>query len=1091
MSTLGKRFAALPADRPPAEAEGAVAAFWREARIFEKSLERTRGGPPHVFYEGPPTANGMPHHGHVLTRAIKDLFPRYKTMCGFHVDRKAGWDTHGLPVELEVEKALGLEGKQDIERFGVAPFIDRCKESVWKYKGEWERLTERIGFWIDLSAPYITYAPEYVQSVWWALERLHAQGLLYRGHKILNWCPRDMTGLSAAEVGQAQLEVTDPAATVAFALEPAAADPDGAGGGDAGGEPEHALAWTTTPWTLVSNVALAVHPDLEYAWVRHEGKTYVLAAARVAAVLGKKAEVVRTAPGRTLLGRRYRPLYEHHGALDASAHVVVAGDFVTTGDGTGIVHCAPAFGEDDQRVCRDAGLAFVCLVGPDGRFVPGAGPFAGMWFKDADKEVRRDLRQRGLLVRDEQYVHNYPHCWRCGTPLLYYAREAWFIRTTAVKDRLVALNQGIAWAPEHIRDGRFGDFLANNKDWALSRERYWGTPLPIWECAAQACDGRVVVGSLAALRRLNPAVPEDLDPHRPGIDAVTVPCPKCGGEARRVPDVIDCWFDSGAMPFAQWGYPHQPGSEALFERNAQADFISEAIDQTRGWFYTLHAISTLLFDRPAFQRCLVLGHVLDAQGKKLSKKDKNYTPPAALIEQHGADAVRWFFYANMTPGQGVRFVDDAVRDARRTFLLKVLNVYKFFEEYASSDGFDPRPGGTPRAAVADREPLDRWIVSELHRATEDVRRALDGYDFHAAATTLEAFVDALSNWYVRRSRERGWRPPAPEDASKWAFWWTTWEVLGALARLLAPFTPFLADDLHRVLEREPLGVGAPGGPQESVHLEAYPAPDPALRDPALEARMRLARRVVNLGLQVRTQARLNVRQPLRQAVVLLSSPTEEEDVQALRAVIEDELNVKALVVSREHDRYVTFDVRVQFPRLGPRFGKRLGAVRKALGGVDPGALAAAARAGRPVELALEDGTAAALEPDDLDVRLAARDGFAAAQEGGAVVVLDTTLDDGLLREGLARELQARIQGLRKELALPFDARVEAWVWAGEGAAPAAADGDLEAVVAAHGEALRRETLSDALRVAPPPGDARRTEASLGGRDVVVAVRVVG
>ncbi len=1041
-----RRFAPLPADRLPAEAEGAVAQAWKDAKIFEKTLERTKGGPPFVFYEGPPTANGMPHHGHVLTRVIKDLFPRYKTMLGHHVERKAGWDTHGLPVEIEVEKLLGLEGKQDIEKYGIAPFVQKCRESVWKYQGEWERLTERIGFWIDLHDPYITYTRDYVESVWWALEQIHQKGLLYKGYKILPWCPRDMTGLSSHEVGQGYLEVEDPALTVAFKL--------------AGHDDTYALAWTTTPWTLLSNVALVVGPEIDYVFARVAGdeKTYVLARARLEAVLGKKGvEVLREVKGKDLVGTSYERLFDYYGQLDGPAHRVVPGDFVTTSDGTGIVHAAPAFGEDDYRVCRENELAFVNLVEPTGRFTAACGPFAGRWVKEADGDIARDLKRRGHLLKQERYKHEYPHCWRCKTPLLYYAREAWYVATTKVKDRLEALNREIAWFPEHIRDGRFGDFLANNKDWALSRERYWGTPLPVWECTAAGCSGRVVVGSVAALRALNPDVPADLDPHRPLVDEVTVPCPTCGGTARRVKEVIDCWFDSGAMPFAQWGTPHVEGSQARFETNSPADFICEAIDQTRGWFYTLHAISTLLFDRPAYRRCLVLGHVLDAQGKKLSKKDKNYKSPDEVLDAHGADAMRWFFLSKMTPGQGVRFFDEAVRDARRTFLLKLLNVYKFFQEYASSDGFDPRPGGTPRPAPAEREPLDRWALSYLHTTTGRVRAALDAYEFNQAATALEELVDGVSNWYVRRSRDRGWRRPTPEDAGKWAFWWTLYEVQVTLARLIAPFVPFLADDLHRVLVRE-----VQEGAAESVHLEAYPEVDASLQDAALEARFALARRVVTLGQNARTAAKVNTRRPLRQAVVLLSQPKDEDDVRALADVIADELNVKDVVVSREHDRYVNFDVRVNFKALGPRLGKKLNPVKQALGALPAADLARAAREGQAVDVKLPDGSTEQLLADDLDVRLSAREGFAAAEERGVVVVLDTHVDEALVAEGLAREVQSRVQGLRKELDLPFDARVDVTI---EGAA-----GALAAAIERHRTGIEAEVQARSLTLGPVARD---------------------
>mgnify|MGYP001467594161 CR=1 FL=1 len=1067
---MARTFRPLPAERPPAQLEAEIAHAWRAQGTFQKSLEATRDGLRFVFYEGPPTANGMPHHGHVLTRAIKDLFPRYKTMCGFHVGRKAGWDTHGLPVEIEVEKTLGLDGKRDVERYGIGPFVQQCKESVWKYKAEWERMTERVGFWIDLQDPYVTYDPAYVQSVWWALQQLHAQGLLYKGHKVLPWCPRDMTGLSSGEVSEdTYQEVNDPAITVAFALRD---DPQGAA----------LLAWTTTPWTLLSNVALAVHPEVEYAWVRHQERTFVLASARVEATLGKQGvEVLRTAPGAALLGRAYEPLYRFV-SLDAPAHVVVAGDFVTTSDGTGVVHCAPAYGEDDQRVCRENRLAFQALVGADGRVAPEAGPFAGKWFKEVDKDVRRDLRERGLLVQDGQLLHKYPHCWRCKTPLMYFARSAWFIETTRQKERLVELNRQIGWLPEHIKEGRFGGFLQGNKDWALSRERYWGTPLPVWDCTAEGCDGRVVVGSLAELRQKNPALPADLDPHRPAIDEVTVPCPRCGGTARRVPEVIDCWFDSGSMPFAQWGYPHAEGSVQRFGQQAQADFISEAIDQTRGWFYTLHAISTLLFDRPAYQHCLVLGHVLNEQGKKLSKRDKNYRPPEQILDEHGADALRWFFYSKMTPGQGVRYSDEAVRDARRTFLLKVLHVYGFFQEYASGDGFDPC--ATPRPAPGEREPLDRWILSSLHSTTAAVRAHLDGWDYNRAAVALEELVDGLSNWYLRRCRPRGWSAVAgaspAELASKWAFWWTTWEVLAELSKLLAPFTPFLAEALHGALVREP---GVPGA-AESVHLERYPQPERALIDPALEARMALARRAVALGLSVRKSTGgeiAAVRQPLQRAVVLLSSPQEEADLRALAEVVADELNVKSVEVSHDHDTYVTFEVKPNFQTLGKRLGKRMGAAQKALKALDPRQVAADARAGRSVRLSL-DGGEETLSAEDLDVRLTAREGFAAAGEGSIVVVLDRVVTPALRREGLARELQSKVQARRKELGLPYAAKIEVWVQG--------ATGELVGALEGHGEAIARETLAVRIMQGIVPEGVESQAVRAGDEEVMLGLRVV-
>ncbi|MEZ0228308.1 MAG: isoleucine--tRNA ligase [Planctomycetota bacterium] len=981
-------FEPLATSRPPRETEEKILESWRRDKIFEESLRRTSGGKPFVFYEGPPTANGMPHTGHVLTRVMKDLWPRYKTMDGFSVARKAGWDTHGLPVEVEVEKVIGSKRKQDIEAYGIEKFVNACRESVWKYKGEWERMTERVGMWLDLEDPYITYAPEYIDSVWWALQQLSKKGLLKKGYKILPWCPVCQTGLSSHEVGQGYEEVKDPAITVAFKLK----DRD-----------EHVLAWTTTPWTLLSNIALVVGPDLEYGlYEAKDGRKYWLAtgnAKNYAKELGDAAPA-QTKKGTELVGLRYEPLFTF-AKLEGDAHKVVAGDFVVVGDGSGVVHAAPAFGEDDYRVCKQNGLAFVQLVKPDGTFTADCGKYAGKWIKDADPEIIRELKERKLVFKHDQYLHDYPHCWRTKNPLIYYARSAWFIETTREKAEMVQLNKTIAWAPEHIRDGRFGQFLDDNRDWNVSRERYWATPLPIWVCSNDKCAETLAVGSRQELvdkgatgqdgKKITD--PKTIDPHRPWVDYVKLPCPRCKGTMERDLSVIDCWFDSGAMPFAQWGYPHVAGSKEKFERNHPADFICEAIDQTRGWFYTLHAISTLLFDKPAYKRCVVLGHTLNAQTKKKeSKSDKNYKPPAELFDTYGADAVRWYFYSKMTPGQPVVSPSggEGVKDANRTFLHKILNVYNFFAEYAKGDGYDPRR----TQPIDERTPLDHWIISERETTTQKVRAGLDDYDFHAAAVALEHFVDALSNWYLRRSRERAWSDDkSAGNTEKWGFYTTLHDSLGTLTKLLAPFTPFLADELHGRLLRS-VGQG-----EKSVHLEAYPQVDESRIDRELERAMDLARRVSALGASARQDAKINNRKPLRKVVVLLASADDQAKLRTTAALAQDELNVKAVEISSDYDKYVQFDVLPVWKSIGKKLGKRFrgkegqevlnAALRKA----GARAVAALVREGKPVTVDPGDGQGTVtLEASEVETRLQAKEGFTAQFDNDLVVVLDTTID---------------------------------------------------------------------------------------------------
>jgi len=992
----------------------------------------------------------MPHPGHVLTRVIKDVFLRYRTMCGYQVPRRAGWDTHGLPVEVEVERNLGIHGKHDIEKYGVEAFTRKCLESVFRYIGEWKRMTERIAFWVDLENAYATYHQSYVESVWWALKTLFDKGLLYQGYKVVWWWPQGGTALSAGEVGMGYKTVDDPSVVVRFRV--------------SGRPGTSLLAWTTTPWTLPSHVALAIAPEETYVEAESEGETLLLAEARAKEVFGKRAFALRrTFPGRELEGLSYEPPFRFKDPENGAHFRVVPADFVTLDTGTGVVHVAPAFGEDDFRLMKEKGLGFLQLILPDGTFAPEARPFAGRFCKDADPEILRDLKQRGLLFSQATVRHEYPYCWREDKdPLIQYARKSWFIRTTEEIGRAIENNRTIRWQPAHIGEGRFGDFLRNNVDWALSRERWWGTPLPIW---VNDRTGRMeAMGSLADLRERNPnafdafekaraqdpSMSEDLRIHKPWIDEVTFTREGEPGVYRRVPDVIDCWFDSGSMPFAQWGYPWR--NREAFAANFPADFISEAVDQTRGWFYSLLAISTMLFPDRApphpFRSCVVMGHVTDKEGLKLSKSRKNYEDPMEMIETQGADAVRWSLFTGNVPGQNTRFFSGAAKEATRDFLLKVWNVLSFFHTYARIDRWDPRGA---RPAPADRPPLDRWILAELSDATRAVRNGLDELNSNAAARRLEAFADALSNWYVRRNRPRFWAEG--RSADKDAAFSTLYECLSVLARLLAPFTPFLAEALHQRLVR-PFRPDAP----VSVHLETFPqASDHAADDP-LRAEVQRVRDLVALGLRVRSENNLKVRQPLSEAVVILAGG---ETVGAFEAAVAEELNVHRVTQSAEPARYVQFTVVPNFKALGPKLGKRLPLVKQALAAADGSTLHAELERAGSIRLPFPDGDVA-LAREEVEIRLQAREGFAAAGEGGRVVVLDTRVTPELRREGLAREVISRIQKQRKEMNLPYEARVNVrWSAAGE----------LAEAIAAHAGWIARETLARSLAPGTPSGGA--------------------
>lgn len=1051
--------------------------FWKKERVFEKQLElgesraKAENKPPFVFYEGPPTANGMPHPGHVLTRVVKDLFPRFQAMRGYSVPRKAGWDTHGLPVEIEVEKELGIEGKQAIEAYGVEAFVTKCKNSVFRYSDAWRRLTERIGFWVDLDDPYVTYHESYIESVWWSLKHLWDADLMYHGHKIVPWCPRCGTALSSHEVGQGYKETADPSAYVAFRSldDPALAF----------------VAWTTTPWTLISNVALAVGRDFDYEYVKAGDETLVMAAALREKVMGKiPHEVVKTVKGAELVGLRYQQLFPFV-EPDRPAFRIIAGDFVGLDAGSGIVHIAPAFGEDDYRVGKENDLPMINPVALDGTFDERVLPWAGKFVKDADPLIIKELRARGQLLKSEQYVHDYPFCWRCPSPLLYYPRPAWYIRTTAVKDKMLENNAQVRWLPEHIRDGRFGNFLESNVDWALSRERYWGTPLPIWSCS---CGKKTVVGGKRELleRAINrDALPANFELHKPWVDQVVLRCDACGGEMRRVPEVIDCWYDSGAMHFAQWGYPHKEGSREKLLRALPADFISEAIDQTRGWFYSLLAIATLLkecaergqasgkgmgdlapwgereYPLP-FRSCLVLGLLLSGEGTKLSKKLRNYPDPFDVLEQEGADAMRWFFYISNQPWTSTRFFQGGIREAQKDFLVRLRNVYSFFVIYANIDGFDPARGlpgpkdfsnasfaGTAHRPLPEkRSLLDRWMLAKLDAAAAAVTENLEAMNILSAAQALNALVEQLSNWYVRRSRDRFWSSEQSED--KAAAYWTLYETLCRISVLAAPFTPFFAEELYQNLARSLWPDSLP----LSVHLCRWPEVERSRAETAVEKRMDLVREIASLGLAARASRKLKVRQPLSRAVVILTHPDARAGVEELADVVREEINVKELAFAEDAGTYVEFTVKPNFQELGPILGKSMKACAAALAKKDPAEVVHRLKEDGAYELEF-DGRKMSLVRQQLEVRIAAREGFAAADGREAVVVLDAVVTEELEREGLARELVNRIQTFRKELDLPFEARIRIRIGVGGKAARAALE---------HAAFIAAETLADDFKV---------------------------
>jgi isoleucyl-tRNA synthetase len=1034
------------------ELEREVLGLWERMGAFEKSVQRRPEDRPFVFYEGPPTANGRPGFHHALSRAFKDLIPRYKTMQGYRVERKGGWDTHGLPVELQVEKELGLSGKDDIERYGIEEFNRLCRESVFRYVEDWRAMTERLGFWIDMDHPYRTLDNAYIQSVWWALKELYEKDLLYEGYKVSAHCPRDQTSLSAAEVALGYQQypdpVVDPSVYVRFPL--------------VDEENTSLLIWTTTPWTLVSNAAVAAHPEVEYATVAVEGERLILARDRLDSVLGEgNYEVLETRRASELEGLKYRRPFDYVPVERAEEHehlwTVLLGEHVTTAEGTGLVHTAPAYGEEDARLGRRYGLPTIHPVKPDGKFDQRVGPFAGVYVKDADAGLVEELREKGLLFRAEEYEHAYPHCWRCGTPLLYYAKRAWYARTTAVLDNLLAENEKINWVPENIKWGRFGDWLKNNIDWALSRERYWGTPLPIWRTEAGDV---IVVGSVEELRELAiDPVPDDL--HRPYIDGVRIRHPETGEDAHRVPEVLDVWFDSGSMPFAQWAYPHAEGSRERFERHFPADYICEAVDQTRGWFYSLHAVSTMLFGRTSFKTCLVLGHILDAEGKKMSKSLGNVIDPWDIFEKQGADALRWALYTSTSPGNTRRFSEEQVDEAVRKYLLTLWNTYSFFVTYARIDGFDPK---RDFVAHEDRSLMDRWALSELQLTIQTVTRKLDAYDVTAAGRAIGDFVDELSNWYVRRNRRRFWK--GEDDLDKKAAHSTLYECLTSVAKLTAPFTPFLAEALYQNLV-----VNVDGGATESVHLTDWPEAREDLVDRDLSERMSAARRVVALGRAARNAAAIKTRQPLRGVVVV---PAGEDagfraGVESLEDVVLDELNVKELRFGEPED-VVAYDLKPNLGVVGPKYGRLVPGIREALAQAPP-EVGARAAAGETLAVRVE-GEEISLSPDELLVEPKEREGYALAREGDLSVALKTELDAELLDEGLVRELVHKVQNLRRERGL----EIEEGVRVGLSGSPRISD----LLSGRWGEYFRAEVLARELDLedGAPDGESLRVDGEV-------------
>ena len=1037
----------VPSDMDFSEREAQILKFWKDNDIFAKTMKNGTARAPYVFYDGPPTANGTPHIGHVLTRVIKDTVPRFQTMKGHNVPRKAGWDTHGLPVELEVEKKIGLDGKAQIEAYGLEPFIEQCKESVWKYKGMWEEFSDIVGFWADMGAPYVTYHNDYIESVWWSIRQIYDKGLLYKGFKTVPYCPRCGTPLSSHEVAQGYKEIKERSAVVKFSLEDE--------------ENSYFLAWTTTPWTLPSNLALCVGPDVTYAKVQAGDEIYYLAKDLLSAVLGEDADykILAEMPGRDLEHTRYLPLFDFVPAeMRGQSFFVTADDYVSTSDGTGIVHIAPAFGEDDSRIGRRYKLPFVQYVDSAGKMTAET-DWVGIFCKDADNDILAALKAKGLLHAAPKFTHSYPHCWRCDSPLIYYARQAWFIEMTAVKDALIRNNNTINWIPDSIGKGRFGDWLANVQDWGISRDRYWGTPLNVWLCD---CGARHCVQSITELREMSDNCPADIELHRPHIDVVTLRCPECSGEMRRVPEVIDCWYDSGAMPFAQHHYPFE--NQELFEAQFPADFISEAVDQTRGWFYSLLAISTLLFDKAPYKNVIVLGHVQDKDGQKMSKSKGNAIEPMGALKQYGADAIRWYFLANSAPWLPNKFHGRAVVEVQRKFLSTLWNTYAFFVLYAEIAQFDPTKH------VSDPQTLsvmDRWILSRLHHTIRTVDENMSAYKLTESARAVQEFTDDLSNWYVRRSRERFWSDTLDTDTIN--AYQTLYTCLVTISKIAAPMIPFMTEGIYQNLVRSVMPDA-----EESIHLCAYPTADESMLDVRLEQSMRAVLTLVSLGRAARNGAGLKIRQPLRQLFVCCDTAL---DTQSL-SIIADELNIKTVHQTEDVSDFLSYSFKPQLKTVGPKYGKQVSEIRTALAALDGLTTKAELDQNGAITLDLPGGTVTLTE-EDLLIESAQRDGFFTVSEHGATVAIDTALDDTLIEEGFVREIISKLQTMRKEADFNITDRINVTMQGSEHVAE---------VAARNFDEIAGEVLAITIESAEPTGFVRNW--NVNGEDVTFGVQVV-
>ena len=1021
--------------------ENEVAEMWKQKNIIKKNFEMNKGQRYFTFYDGPPTANGKPHVGHIETRVMKDIIPRYKVMKGYHVDRKAGWDTHGLPVELEIEKKLGISGKEQIEEYGVEKFVKQCKESVFTYVHMWEQMTNKVGFWVDMEHPYVTYHNDYIESVWWALKEMWKKGLLYEGHKVMPYCPRCGTALSSHEVAQGYKDVKDLTAIAKFKV--------------ADEENKYILAWTTTPWTLPSNLALCINKAYTYIEAKVNDDILILAKDLAPKVLGEDFETVREFQGAELLGTKYEQLMPF-GKVEGKAFEVIHGDYVTLSDGTGVVHIAPAYGEDDSLVAKANGITFINLVDKAGKFVEEVTPWAGKFVKKCDESICKWLEENNKLFKAEKHLHSYPHCWRCDTPLLYYPKESWFVAMTTLRDKLIENNNKINWYPDNIRTGRFGKFLENVIDWGISRDRYWGTPLPIWQCE---CGHKECIGSIEELNNKGINVPEDIELHKPYIDEVHLNCPECGKEMERVKEVIDCWFDSGSMPFAQLHYPFE--NKELFEQNYPAQFISEAVDQTRGWFYTLLAISTAVFDRNPFENCIVLGHVLDKKGLKMSKSKGNVVDPFEVLASEGADATRWHFYTASAPWLPTRFSTDDVSEAVRKFLSTLWNVYSFYVLYADLDKFNP----TEYADFVSDNVMDKWIMSKLNTLVKDVDAKLNSYDITNAALAIEDFTDELSNWYVRRNRARYWSETLTDD--KIGAYVTLYRVLTTLVKVSAPFVPFITEEIYQNLV-----VNLDPKAEESVHLCLWPEVNEKAIDKNLEAEMDLAYKIVKLGRSARNGANIKNRQPLSKMLVSTDSlPVYYGDI------IIDELNIKAVEFGADLSTHVNFEIKPNLPVLGRAYGKMIPQIRKEIGARNQMELAQTIQNGGVVTINV-DGTEIELNKENLLVTMQGLEGYAFAGEGSIGVVLDTHISDELREEGHVREMISKIQNMRKESGFQVADKIKLYVSDNE---------MLMDVIKKFAETIKRDTLTEEIIFA---ANREYTETTINGEKLNMAVEVI-